>query len=186
MQPNGLLNLDMTWTGTGQFETKTAGDSPFFTTPSETTAVPLAVLDASLRLGAADMVDLTGFELTVDIQLTAPDVASSVYAPDVFDGLMLVGMNVTALRQDLLRVADFINETPLTLQLLAVENETEPKDFFSIFVPNFTLGTVDKSALAKQGGPRTQSFAIPTALIGRDDLGGAFDPTMIKFQVSNA
>ena len=186
MQPNGLLTVEPTWVGTGQFETKSAGDAPHFTSPTEPTGIPLAVLDASLRLGSADMVDLTSFDLTIDLQLTAPDVAASAYAPDVFDGQMLVSMNLTALRQDLLKVADFVDETVLSLHLLAVENESEPKDFFSLFVPNFTLGSVDKSALSKQGGPRTQTIAVPSALIGRDDSGGAFDSCMVKMQVSNA
>ena len=186
MQPNGLLTVEPTWVGTGQMEAKTAGDAPFFTSPTETTSLPLAVLDASLLLGGEAVVDLTSFDLTIETQLTAPDVAASKYAPDVFDGQMLVSMNITALRQDLAKVADFLDETVLSLQLLAVENESEPKDFFSLFVPNFTLGSVDKSALSKQGGPRTQTFAIPPALVGRDDTGGAFDPCMVKMQVSNA
>jgi hypothetical protein len=185
MQPNGLLTIEPTWVGTGQMETKTAGDSPFFTSPSETTSVPLAVLDASLLLGGAAVVDLTSFDLTIDNQLTAPDVAASKFAPDVFDGQQMVGMNLTALRQDLAKVADFLDETVLSLQLLAVENEAEPKDFLSIYVPNFTLGSVDKSALSKQGGPRTQTFSVAPALVGRDDTGGAFDACMVKFQVSN-
>ena len=54
-----------------------------------------------------------------------------------------------------------------------------------IFVPNFTLGGVDKSALSKEAGPRTQSIKVPADLIGKDETGGAFDATMVKLQVSN-
>ena len=42
------------------------------------------------------------------------------------------------------------------------------------------------SALAKPGGPRTQTVSVPSALVGIDERGGAFDATMVKFQVSNA
>lgn len=186
MQPNGILMIDPSWVGTGEFETVTAGDAPFFTTPTMPTGIPLAALDATIRLGTEDVVDLTSFDLTIDITPNSPDVIASRFGPDVFTGSVAVSMNLTALRKDLLRVADFINETQLSLHVLAVEPESEPKDFFALHVPNFTLGSVDKSALAKAGGGRTQTFAVPAALVGKDDRGGAFDPTMVKIQVSNA
>jgi hypothetical protein len=186
MQPNGLLTVDTGWVGTGKFETQSAGSAPFFTTPTEPTGVPLSVADATIRMGSTDLVDLTSLDLTLDIGGNAPDVIASKFSPDVFDGQMAVSMNLTALRQDLLRVADYLNETVLSLHIFAPENEAEPKDFLSIFVPNFSLGSVDKSALAKEGGARTQTFSIPAALVGKDDTGGAFDPTMVKFQISNA
>lgn len=186
MQPNGLFMVDTTWVGSGQFETKTSAEAPHFTSPAQATGIPLAALEATVRKGSVDLVDLTAFDLTIDITPSAPDVIASRYAPDVFTGTMQVSMNLTTLRKDLLDVADFLDETPLSLHVLLVEPEGEPKDFVSIHVPNFTLGSVDKSALAKAGGGRTQTLAVPAALVGKDDRGGAFDPTMIKLQVSNA
>ena len=56
----------------------------------------------------------------------------------------------------------------------------------SLFVPNFTLGGVDKSPLSKEAGPRTQSISVPVGLIGKDTAGGAYDATMVKLQVSNS
>jgi hypothetical protein len=88
---------------------------------------------------------------------------------------------------DLARLADFIAETRYTLHILAVDNTAEPKDFLSIAVPNFTLGSVDPSVFTKQGGPRTQTIAIPAGLVGQaTDAANGFDPTMISFQTSAA
>lgn len=187
MQPNGLLVLDTSLVGTGRFEALASGSSPMFTSPVTSTGVPLSVVEAKLRLGSTDMVDLTSFDVTVDIRPSSPDVISSVpYAPDVFNGSEMVTMNLSMLRKDLLAVADFVDETPLSLHVLAEENENEPKDFFSLFVGNFTLGSVDKSALAKEGGPRTQTIAIPPSLVGVDNTGAGYDATQCKIQVSNA
>lgn len=187
MQPNGLIQIGTSWAGTGQFEAKPTGTSPHFTSPTTSTGDPLAVLEATVRLGSGDLLDLTSFDITINNQAMSPDViSSSPYAPDVFTGSEIVSMNLSMLRKDLLGVADFIAETPLTLHLLATENEAAPESFFSIFVPNFTYGTVDKSALAKAGGPRTESRSIPPDLIGIDNLGGAFDATQVKIQISNA
>jgi hypothetical protein len=109
--------------------------------------------------------------MTVDIQPNAPKTFGSQaqkYSPDVFTGALLIGMNLTALRKDLARLSDFIAETPYSLHILAVDNMSEPKDFLSIVVPNFTLGSVDPSAFSKQGGPRTETVQIPAALVGVD------------------
>lgn len=190
MQPNGIIMMDTGWTGTGQFETKSSGTAPFLTSPTEPTGTPLAVVDATIRMGSTDLVDLTGLDLTFDTAPVAPDVFGSgniKYAPDVFPGDMKISGSVSALRADLAHVAEFLNETQLSLHILAVENESEPKSFVSIHIPNFTLGSVDKSALSKSGGPRTQSMSIPAALVGIDDRGNAagYDSTMAKVQISN-
>lgn len=189
MQPDGLVMCDSTWLGTGQSEVKSGGSAPHFTSPTTPTGIPLAATEATVRKGSTDLLDMTAFDLSIDIGASAPPVIappSTPWAPDVFSGAMQIGMNITTLRKDLLDVADFLDETPLSLSVLLTENESEPEDFVSIYVPNFTLGGVDKSALAKEGGPRTQTMAIPSSLVGIDSQGGAFDPTMIKIQVSNA
>jgi hypothetical protein len=185
MQPNGLITASPSWVGTGKFDVKEDDDAPFFTDPSETTAEPLAAIDATLRLGDSDFVDLTSFDITIDTTPNAPDVAASKYAPDVFPGNMAVSMNITCLRSDLAKVQDFADETACELHFLAVDPTSETGGFFSFYVGNFTLGSVDKSALSKQGGPRTQTIAVPTALVGKDKRGGAYDPTMISFQTAS-
>lgn len=186
MNPDGVLSTELGWTGTGQFETKTGGSAPFFSAPTEPTALSLAAVEATVRAGSEDILELTAFDVTIDLQPSAPPVVGPTkYAPDVFLGTQQVSANITAFRKDVLDVADFIAETPLSLHLLAVENETAPADFFSLVIPNFTWGSVDKSAMAKAGGPRTVTRSIPTALVGVDTRGAAFDQTMLKLQVSN-
>jgi|GEM_PF-958455 len=189
MSPDGIITFEAGWTGTGKFETKTAGSAPFFTSPTENTADPMAVVDATLRLGGADLVELTSFDLMFEIGPQAPATFGSgaqKLSPDVFSGQMGVSLNLTALRKDLAYVANHLNEDVLSLHVLAVDNESEPKDFISFAVNNFTLGGVDKSALSRQGGGRTQTLQVPADLVGKDNRGGAYDPTMLTIQVSNA
>lgn len=185
MAKDGMILLERSWIGTGAFETKDDGDAPFFTSPTEGTGLPMAVVDASLYLGGAVVADLVSFDLTIDNKPAVPNTVAEI-APDVGLGQMGVAMNLTILRSDLAKLADFTAETQLSLSILAVENEAEPKDFFLIHVPNFVLGDIAKSAMAQDGGFRTQTLSIPEALVGKDDAGGAFDPTMIKFQVATA
>jgi hypothetical protein len=104
MQPNGLLLGDITGAGTGQILAEATGSSPYFTSPSATTAAPFSVVDATIRLNGVDLVALTSLDLTVDIGPAGPDTFGSgaiKYAPDVFTGQMAVSMNLTMLRKDL-------------------------------------------------------------------------------------
>ena len=183
MSPDGLFMANPSFSGTGQYETVTAVSAPLLTGPTASTGLPMAAIDAVVRLGTGDVVDLTSFEMTIDTVPDTPATVASVFAPDVFQGSMTLGMNLTMLRSDLLDVADFINETQLSLSCTVVDPDG---NYIHFHVPNFTFGSVDKSALSKDGGARTQTIAVPSALIGIDEQGGAFDTTTLKIQVSNA
>lgn len=186
MQPDGLLTCEFGWTGTGEVESVTGGSAPHFSSPSEPTALSMAALEAVVRFGSSDVADLTSFDFTMDLQAQAPAVAASAYSPDVFLGTFMASLNMTVLRQDLQALADFDAETQLSLHLMGIENEAAPEDFFSLVVPNFTLGDVAKSAMSKDGGARSVTLSIPAALVGTDTRGGAYDATTAKIQVSNA
>jgi hypothetical protein len=187
---NSLLIADLSGTGTGQIQALATGSSPMFAAPVATTGSPFSVVDATIRLGGVDLVELTSFDLTLDIAPSAPATfgsGSQKFSPDVFPDPLQISMNMTALRRDLARLAGFIAETRYSLHILAVDNMSEPKDFLSIAVPDFTLGSVDPSAFTKQGGPRTETIAIPAGLVGfATDTANGFDSTMISFQTTAA
>jgi hypothetical protein len=189
MAPNGILHFDPGGIGTGQFQTLTGASAPLFTSPTLNTAVPLSVVDATIRLNGVDLVELSSFDLTMDIGGVAPETFGSgaqKYSPAVFTGQMGINISMTALRKDFARVANFVAEDVLTLHVMAVENESEPKDFIAFSLTNFTFGGVDKSALNRAAGPRTETIQIPVGLVGKDDAGGAYDGTMIKWQSTGA
>lgn len=185
MQPDGLLLLETNLLGTGAYETKTGVNAPHFSSPSKAVTVPLGVVDSTIRLGTDDLLDVSAFELMMDIGPVTPPSLNKV-ASDVMLGGMRISGSITALREDLSEASAFLNETQMSLHVLATEPESEPKDFFSLFVPNFTLGSVDKSAFSNDAGARTQTLQIPSDLVGVDNRGGAYDATMIKLQRSNS
>lgn len=188
MAADGLLTADLGALGTGQIAAQSTGTSPFFTSPAASSSgSPFSVVDATIRLAGNDLVQLTSFDLTVDIGANAPAVfgsGSQKYSPDVFTGQMGVSMNMGMLRKDLQLLTDFIAETQYTLHILAVSNMSEPKDFFSIYVGNFTLGSTDPSALSKAAGGRTQTVSVPVALTGIDNTGTGYVAAPITFQTN--
>lgn len=185
MQPNGLITMDTNWVGTGGTTANSTGASPVLTSPTESTGEPLSVVDATLRIGSTDVV-LTGLDLMFDISPSSVDVIGSNTSPDVFPGDMKVSGSFSALRSDLSYLSSYLAETVMSLQVLAVENESEPKSFVSIYIPNFTLGSADRSALAKAGSAMTQTMQIPAALVGKMPTTSGYDDAMAKIQISNA
>lgn len=174
------------WTGTGHLERLTGGSSPYFTSPSELTSLGLAVVDGSLLINGVATLDLTSLEIDVSIDANVPDMALTPYGPDVFTGSTMIGMNFGVLQQDLAYLAGLDAETSYSIHIVAVENESEPKDFFSIYIPNVTLGDVADVAFSKAAGAAISKITVPPALVGKDSTGGAYDATMIKFQTSAA
>lgn len=189
MAANGLVNATVGLTGTGKATQVTGGSAPYFTSPTEATAIPLSVADATIRVNGTDLVELTAFEITIDNGASTVPVFGSggiKYSPDVFTGQLGINMSFTALRKDMQRMTDFLAETVYSAELLFVENESEPKDFISLFIPNFTLGDVNRAALSRQGGPLTETITIPVGLVGIDNTGGAFESTMVNIQSTGA
>jgi len=181
MSPNNLLMATFNLMGQTGLPLDSAS-SPYFTAPTFSVGLPLSVADASIRLGSANLVDLTGFKLSFSLNSGVAEVIASQVTPNVFNNLATLTGSITGLRSDLSRVSDFLAETQLALHLLATEVESEPKDFFALSITNLTLGGVNKSALGADG-PRTQELPL---LIGIDEAGGAYDGTMIKLVRSNA
>jgi hypothetical protein len=74
--------------------------------PVATADSPFSVFDATIRLGDVDLVELTSFDLTLDISPSAPATFGPVgqkFSPDVFTAPLQVSMNIAALRKDLAR-----------------------------------------------------------------------------------
>lgn len=189
MQSDGTIIATVGGAGTGQFEVNEDAACPVLTSPTEGTSLGLAVVDATIRWNGTDLVDLESLDVTIDIQPVAPATFGSgeqKYAPDVFTGNAQVAVNLTMLRADLEAIKALTAETRLDMSILMVENESEPKDFLSLYIGNFTAGDVQKSAPSNQGGGRTVTIQIPAALVGKDTRGTGYDATMVKFQTSIA
>lgn len=188
MQADGSITFSANAVGTGKFDTLATGASPLFAAPVDPIGAPLFVVDATIRVKGVDVVELTNFELTGDIGGVAPATFGSgaqKYSPDVFTGPLGLGLNITALRKDLIATQDFAAGTQYDLHvLMARAGDPDPANFLSLYVGNFLLGGVVKSALSQQAGARSNQLTVSPALVGIDDRGTGFDPTMVKFQSS--
>ncbi len=181
MQPNGMAIVTFDLVGQ-DMEVKTGGDSPYFTDPVATTSIGMTAVEASIRLGTTDILDITQLDLTINLSASGTPVVGSVLTPEVFTNLAAVEGTITALKQDVTRVQNFLDEDELSLHLLFTENDSEPKDFCSFFIGNLTLASATKSEVGADNG-RTQSISL---LIGKDERGGAYEASTVVYQTSAA
>lgn len=182
MQADNMMNLSVMLKGTGQTQALESGSAPYFTSPVETDATPLSVIDATIRFGSGDVLDLESLSLDIDIGVQDTKVIGAQYSPDLFPGIIKVSGSITALRSSLAYYSAMLAETTYSLCILAVVPGTNT--FFNIVVPYFTLAGVDPSDLSREGGPRTQTLTFPDELVGIDTRGSGYDRTKVKFQTA--
>lgn len=181
MQPNGQCILTFNLVGQDMEQMEGAA-SPYFTSPSETVSIGLTAVEAKIRLGADDVLDVSSIDLTVNLNAAGHPVVGSNVTPDVFTNLANIEGSLTALKADATRAQQYLNEEELSLHLLFEEHESGLADFCAFHIGNMTFAAATKSDLGSDGA-RTQTFSL---LVGKDMRGGAYDPTMISFQTSAA
>ena len=180
LQPNGMIVL--TFGAVGQdAEVLEGAAAPYFINPAETATIGLTAVECGIRFGGGDVIDLTALTLDLNLNASGVEVIGSTVTPEVFTNNAAITGSVTMLKKDALLQKAFLAEDQLSLHLTAVSPEGDT-DFVSFYLGNFSLGSFSKSDIGADNG-RTQSFEL---LIGKDERGGAFDPTMIKFQTSAA
>lgn len=179
LQPNGMTILTFGLVGQ-DMEVMTGPDAPYFTDPEETVSIGLTAVEAKIRLGGADVIDVSSIDMTLNLNASGTPVVGSVLTPDVFTNLASIEGTITALKQDVARSEQYLNEDELSLHLLFEENETGAADFCAFSIGNMTLASATKGEIG-QDNARTQSFTI---MCGVDERGGAFDRTILKFQTS--
>jgi len=181
LQPNGMATLNFGIVGR-DMQVLDGATAPYFTNPSKTTTIGLTAVEAKIMLGGADVMDVSAIDFTVDLRASGVPVVGSNLTPEVFTNTAQVSLSVTALKKDVERAQQYLDEDELSLLLLFEENESGAADFIAFYIPNLTLASASKSELGQDNG-RTQTF---TCLVGVDERGGAHDPTMVKFQTSAA
>ena len=177
IQPNKNIQVTFTFMGRDASVQDTA-TAPIFTSPTYSTALPMIMVDGTIRIGGVDYNVLTGFQLTVDMGGSVPATLSRT-GPDVFLGNAKVSGSFTAIKQDLVFLKAFDAETQVDFFIDCAESAANLADFESFYVGNATLNGAAASIAME--GPRVQT--IPWAG-GADDAGGARANTMIKYCTS--
>jgi hypothetical protein len=148
--------------------------APSLTSPTFTESQPLVLLDGSLRVAGTDRVDVTGFNLDWDCGGAGVPVCTSRISPDVFLKNGEGSGSISSVMDDLAEFTSYKAETGIDLFLLASENETDPKDFISIYAGNAAY----RSHEAPIGADAAMIETLPLEF-GIDTRGGQYALTSL-------
>jgi hypothetical protein len=140
--PDGLATIDLQVLGASG-NVLASGASPYYISPTQYTTDALVFVDATIAYNGTDIANATAFELSYMVAAKAEPVIGSTVTPDIFDNDAKLSGSISLIRQDLANVTLFLNETELELHVMLVENDSEPKDFVSLYVPRVKLTAAD-------------------------------------------
>lgn len=174
-QPNGMALFEFGLVG-ADLTPLLVGTSPNFSSPTLSASIALTWLDAAIRLGipgsGTDRLNLTAFELTLDMGAKGLPVIGSNVTPDIFENNLQGNGSISGTLQDFADFGLFTAETEVEFSSLLVEPEVEPKDNISLFVPRCKFSGFDDQIGEDGAKIITMPFGIGTkgaGVAGYDD-----------------
>ncbi len=140
-QPGQMAKATYTWLGADR-QILTTGTSPFFTTPTLTTSLPLVADDSSIRYNGAPVTSWTGLTLDLPIASAGVPVIGSLVTPDIFDNTLGITGQVTGLRSDFSNLTLYDAETEFEISMLLQEPTGSPPACFGLYIPRVKISAL--------------------------------------------
>lgn len=180
-QPDGMAMVEFALVGMDQ-TTVSGASAPSLTSPTLTSSVALTWLDATIRVGATDRVNLTSFEFTHDLSAATMPVIGSSTSPDVFaNNAVITGSVASTITDFTSDFTDFVNETEFEFHALLVEPTAEPKNFLSFYFPR-----LKRTGYTTPHGNDGARIATMAFICGTKGTATGYDDTMLSIQSSAA
>lgn len=177
--PNGNATVGFDFAGRKP-EVLTGASAPYFTAPvAEGVTGVVNGIGGSIRVAGVDQAVITGFDLNVTLNLSAPPVVGPRFVPDIFYGRTVVTGMVTAFLETSSMIAAFLNESEVEIAAL-VPGAVANSDFLAFNMQRVKLMGAQKQ-LGPEGGVIVQ-FPYQAML----KSGSGFDTSTLVIQRSNA
>lgn len=173
--------IEVSFTVIGQdAETTSGGASPFFVSPTVSTSELLTCVGGKIRVNGVDRVDLTSFELSIELNGATQPVVGSVLTPDVFTNNAVVTGSFSAMKSDIVDSGLFLNETVFDVSILCTESSAPNAPFVSLYIGNC-------KATSSEGNIGDDNALIETLQlnVGKDTRTGQHQSTMVKLATSS-
>jgi hypothetical protein len=141
-QPGEMATCEWGFQGVDR-NVKTTGQSPWYTSPTLTSGVPLIADDAVITYGGSAITTLTGVNLTVSTEAAGQPVIGSFVSPDIFMNMLTVSGDITAIREDLTALDAFDAETEFELKVVLQAPTAAPKLTFAFVCPRIKIMDID-------------------------------------------
>lgn len=185
MGVDGVIRVEFGITGQNMTVPGTVA-SPNFTSPTEYVSIGLVAEDAKISVNGSDLAVVTSLDIMIDRGGKALHaLGNSGLCSDVFEGPFKVTGSFTAMRTALTgsNIATYLAETDdVALHVLAVEPESEPKDFVSFFLGRMKL----LGAATDLGGDGGQVENVPFYAAAKSTTTGFDSPCTMTICTSAA
>lgn len=142
LAPNGIVQATFGLIGLDR-ETLATGSSPYFTSPTEYTAIALVATDAFVTYNGGQVLNFTGMTLDFQIAANGEEVIGSTVMPGTYDNRMTATGTITGLVEDFDDDALYDAETELEAVIHLVEPESQPKSHVTLYLPALKIGDID-------------------------------------------
>lgn len=175
---NTTLDVTASVLGAG-YAYKATGSSPHFTSPTTPTGTSLAFLDACFAINGGEVLNVTGFNIGLELSAAALAVANGCgttpgKSPNIFQGNGKPTGQWSMAFDDFTLLTAAAGETQI--DFIARFLDPNDADILQLSVLNAIMVNEQLSPLG-QDGAAIQTFDLE---IGRDKRGGAYDATSIK------
>jgi hypothetical protein len=163
----GGFTMDLPATGMATMEVPFMGrdmvvgsgaSAPFYTAPAaETTTGLIAAVNGLLIVGGATVGVVTGLNIKMDLSPSGDAVVGQNFVPEIFLGRANVTGQATAFFQDSTLIADFINESEISILAYLTTSSAVNSPAMSIYLPRVKFSDSDV-ATSGEGG---QAITLP-------------------------
>jgi len=153
----GMATIDIPMMGR-DMEIYTGASAPFFTSPTAATSTGIfAAVNGLLMVAGTAVGVVTGLDITMNLNPSSDAVVGQNFVPEIFLGRANITGTATAFFQDSTLIADFKNETEVSILVYLTTTSAVNSPAVSIYLPRLKFGDGNVSD-AGEGG---QSVSLP-------------------------
>lgn len=181
LPPTGLATIDMDMMGQN-VTTYSAGNAPYFTSPTAATATGLMQsVNGVLRMGGAAVANITGLTIDIASNYSGDPVVGATTVPFLFAGRILVTGQLTAYFDSVTLRDAFLNETEIDMIAVFSASNDANAAFLSFVCPRIKVGGSSKND--GEGG-LVQTIPFQALLDGTGGSGADTEITTLVIQDS--
>lgn len=141
MQPDETARAEFMFEGVDR-QLLATGASPYYTTPSLTSGIPLIATDASITYDGATVTTLTGLDLTLAVTAGRRPTIGNLVSPDIYMNRLTVSAEISAIRANFAELTRLDAETTFEVKVVMMAPGSHPKLVFGVILPRCKLMNV--------------------------------------------
>jgi hypothetical protein len=172
----GMATIDIPMMGR-DMEIYTGASAPFFTSPTAagTTGI-FAAVNGLLRVGGSTVGVVTGLDISMNLNPSSDAVVGQNFVPEIFLGRANITGTMTAFFEDSTLIADFKNETEVSILAYLTTSSAVGSPAVSIYLPRLKFGDGNVSDSGEGG----QSISMPFQALKADGTVAGDEATSIR------